>query len=90
MSTGECVAVYSLEYGDVVPRFQAGIVQLLEVCNTLIFTVTPDNVLRAWSINDGELVWETRDHKGAITGLQMREKSEHETVFEVCVSALKF
>ena len=53
---------------------------LLQVFGDLIYTVSPDTVLRAWNILDGELNWESKAHKGAITGMQMREMHEVETV----------
>lgn len=83
IATGECVKEYELEYGEEVPRFRAGCVQLLEVFGPLFYTCTADKVLRAWSIADGEMVWESRAHTDAITGLQIRAKNEVHTIFEV-------
>ena len=47
ISTGECVRTYELEYGDENPRLRAGIVLLLEIYETLFFTVSADKVQRA-------------------------------------------
>lgn len=43
IASGDCVGEFGLEYGDMVPRFKAGIVQLVEVHADLIFTITPDS-----------------------------------------------
>ena len=49
VSTGECVRTYTLEYGDDNPRYTAGVVMLIEICEDLFFTVTADKVPAACS-----------------------------------------
>jgi WD40 repeat protein len=83
VSTGECVMTYELEYGSDNPRLRAGIVLLLEIYESLFFTVTVDTVLRAWNRDDGEVNWETRDHKQSITGMQIRDRFEKSDEFRI-------
>jgi WD40 repeat protein len=83
VSTGECVQTYELEYGIENPRLRAGIVLLLELYENLFFTVSVDTVLRAWNRDDGEVNWESRDHRQSITGLQIRDKFETSDEFRI-------
>ena len=83
VATGECTNTYELEYGDENPRFRAGIITLLEICDMTFFTVTADKILRAWSVSEGELVWSSNAHRDSITGLQLREKFETSDEFRV-------
>jgi WD40 repeat protein len=83
VSTGECVMTYELEYGSDNPRLRAGIVLRLEIYESLFFTVTVDTVLRAWNRDDGEVNWESRDHKQSITGMQIRDRFEKSDEFRI-------
>jgi WD40 repeat protein len=84
VATGECINVFNLEYGVEVPRFRAGIVQKMEAYKgKLFYTTTPDKVLRAWRVSDGELEWEAKGHGDSITGLQMRGRHETQKDFDV-------